>query len=365
MGTVEPFWRALEAIPGQSDVISEWRMAVGEAFEVAQHFLRPTERRARAFRCPSPGGAGCPRRVVVHDNGDIVAVCANVERECDPLALTEADLIVHTLDRPKLGAAVAAALDVQPAFADVAGVHATFRIGMDRTFAGKRFPVLLTIQASSQGVRTVALQLVDQLAGPFVLLIPTSRHVEPGTVGLLAREKAFLLPLEDILGITPAGVVEALRPPEELLADFRQAVAPTPAHEGLPELFPTPNTASWEKIVMEFLAEEVMVVKCGQVVRRVEPDHLGMKNRKSGKPTLQWTLLRTLAKTGGVIPLHSPRDHDRVKKQKSELAKRLKAYFQLPEEPIVWKYGAYAWEARFRVRSTLRQDASDENKNWS
>jgi hypothetical protein len=142
------------------------------------------------------------------------------------------------------------------------------------------------------------------------------------------------------------------------MRDFRLSVTPQPQAGSSLEHFPTPATASWEQVIMEFHADEVMLIKCGSAFKRVEPEHLGMKNRKSGKPTLQWTLLRTLAKTDGIIPLQSPKDHDRVKKQKSELSKKLKAYFQLPGDPIEWKHGKYLWEAAFRIRAVNLKDSS-------
>ncbi|MBF0143068.1 MAG: hypothetical protein HQL59_06370 [Magnetococcales bacterium] len=360
MRTAMRFWRALEAIPGQADVIGEWRLAFGEDFDLARRFLRPTERRAKVFRCPKPGGQGCPRRVVVHGKGDIVAVCANVERDCDSLELAEADIIVQTLDHRRLGSAVAGALGIKPNLVVMEGLSSTLRIGEDRSLPGKRFPLFFTIPQGPDGFRKAVLSLVATVGGPFVFLTPTDQRVERDAAHLLIESKAAHLPLSEVLGIDGAGTLAAMQPPADLLAEFRASASPTAPENTVAERFPTPFDTTWERILMEFHADEVMLVKCGSVVRRVEPEQMGMKSRKSGRPTLQWTLLRTLALTGGTIPLQSPKDHDRVKKQKSELSSKLKAYFQLPGEPIVWKLGEYAWEAAFRIRAVNLRESSLE-----
>ncbi|MBF0453669.1 MAG: hypothetical protein HQL72_02490 [Magnetococcales bacterium] len=363
MRMLNRFWRTLEGMPGQANIISEWKRATGEDFELVRHFLRPTDRRAKVFRCPSPGGDGCPRRVVDHGDGHIVAACASVERGCENLELTESDIIVYGLNQRRLGNEIAECLELQTTFSGMKGLRGCVRIGEDRYFPGKRFPAFIAFPSSREMASKIVSRLMVEVDGPFLLLTPTGRHVVPEIDGLLARSHALHLALVDFLGVNDADRLMVTQSSDVILAEFRAKVAPKPPTDLVPELFPTPSWASWENVTMEFHADEVMSVKCGSVVRRVEPEHMGMKNRKSGKPTLQWTLLRTLARTDGTIPLQSPKDHDRVKKQKSELSRKLKAYFQLPEDPIAWKPGEYLWEAAFRIRSiNLREPISDANR---
>ena len=61
---------------------------------------------------PVPGGAGCPRRVVRHDDGSIRAVCGDSPKVCDDLDLTRDDIAILGLDRPKLIRAIAVALSL-------------------------------------------------------------------------------------------------------------------------------------------------------------------------------------------------------------------------------------------------------------
>ena len=74
-----------------------------------------------------------------------------------------------------------------------------------------------------------------------------------------------------------------------------------------------------------------------------------MKNRKNGRPTLQWTLLRSLARSHGAI---SWNDHDadaRIKQQKRQLSKKLMAYFGIEEPPIDWQYDDHEYRTRFSI----------------
>ncbi len=112
-----------------------------------------------------------------------------------------------------------------------------------------------------------------------------------------------------------------------------EAVLPKSAKPGSEYQFPKPAGATWEQFIYEFTEREILLVSCGQVQERLEPEHLKMKNENSGKPTLHWTLLRSLTTTGVSISWQDQDVTDRVKKQKQELANKLKQTFGLSEDP--------------------------------
>ncbi|KTD21354.1 DUF983 domain-containing protein [Legionella londiniensis] len=73
---------------------------------------------------------------------------------------------------------------------------------------------------------------------------------------------------------------------------------------------------------------------------------------------LQWTLLCSLATTGGSISWQDQDATDRAKKQKQELANKLKQTFGLSEDPVPWNEGEKAYKARFVIKAAdnvLRQ----------
>ena len=74
---VRRFWQALEDLPGCAESLLDWQDAIGDEFDPVSFLLRKTGALAARVGCPSPGGADCPRRIVRHGDGSIVAVCGS------------------------------------------------------------------------------------------------------------------------------------------------------------------------------------------------------------------------------------------------------------------------------------------------
>ncbi len=96
--SLEQLFSVMDTLPGHRAVASEWRSHLGDATDDLTPFLRPTNEMAEAWECESPGGDGCPCRVVTHAPDDIVAVCQDSPRRRDPVPLKRTDLVVHRLD---------------------------------------------------------------------------------------------------------------------------------------------------------------------------------------------------------------------------------------------------------------------------
>ena len=69
------FWKALDEIPEATTDRREWAQRLGDDWSVAAAYLKSTGRLVREIACPSPGGEGCPRKVVRHTDGRFRAVC--------------------------------------------------------------------------------------------------------------------------------------------------------------------------------------------------------------------------------------------------------------------------------------------------
>jgi hypothetical protein len=104
--------------------------------------------------------------------------------------------------------------------------------------------------------------------------------------------------------------------------------------------------------VIDFVELEVVNIRFRGETRRFEPEHLGMKNQKNGRPTLQWTLLQQMALSGGQLAWSNPRATTRIKKQKQELSHKLKAAFGVEGDPIEWDGDNNAYVARFALRAS-------------
>ena len=62
------FWTALQ-IPDATTDRREWSLRLGDDWPIAAVYLTATGRLAEEIGCPSPGGDGCPRKVVMHGDG--------------------------------------------------------------------------------------------------------------------------------------------------------------------------------------------------------------------------------------------------------------------------------------------------------
>ena len=256
MRPLRRLWPALEALPGLAAVTEEWKDRFGEDFDAGWELLRLTNRRAEAYPCPSPGGVGCPRRVVEHGNGKLVAVCSDRPKRCDKLVLTKQDIAIHELDVRKLCVGAAVAFGIEPTFDEITGLRHTNRVGDYQPKAGKRFPIFLTIQTDRASLRDVAARLCTATEPAFILLVPTLRLIDVAMTDLLGRQNSRFVVLADILENDGTGKLAATEAARALLTEFHVAVMPE-EEAGPSERFPTPPDATWCDVIIEFVDAEV------------------------------------------------------------------------------------------------------------
>jgi hypothetical protein len=74
---------------------------------------------------------------------------------------------------------------------------------------------------------------------------------------------------------------------------------------------------------------------------------MGLANRKNGTPSVQWELLQAFAANEGLLTWKSPQASRSNQKRRENLAKVLKAFFGIKEDPFENCDGG--WRARFVV----------------
>ncbi len=148
--------------------------------------------------------------------------------------------------------------------------------------------------------------------------------------------------LADIV-IVRSGALALARPATELFAALRDAVMHDAEGSAQALAWPLPLDARWEEITMRFIAGEVLNITFRGETRRFEPDQLGMKNAKDGKPKAVWTYLKAFALKGGRLPAHrdDPTETSKHQKQKQALSKALRDSFGISDEPIPTDGGDY------------------------
>ncbi len=354
MRGLKRFWTGLEAVTGLTAVAAEWQEVWGPEWEIGRTFLRLTDRSTASYPCPHPGGDGCPRRVVIHSQDDIVAVCQTTPRRCDDLALSKADIAIHELHWQKLGAAVAKALDLSVPRRPASIEPQTWRVGWCRAAGGKPPAVHLTIQHEAQGLGSTLSRLRSRERWPFGLAAPTASLCESEGAELLRDTGVQFLSLDECLAWDESGGFVMTDRAKELLSDLAALDWPSaPRRGGQRQVRPVdaPADGRWEEL--RLVAEEL---KLRYVIREKRGSvcfaEAGFEDRRAGGlPNDSWRLLGEFAKYAGG-PLPAARDwggRQTLKQRISKLRELLKVLFPLAGNPVLHTaLGTY--QPAFRIR---------------
>lgn len=339
-------WRALETLPGFAAERLEWRRLLDDEWPILEPLFRQTGSLVDRVWCPSPGGPDCPRRVIRHDDDRIVAVCGDHPRNCDTLALNLEDIVVLELDEGRLAKVLAGPLGMRAA-------PSWFRkpdlleLGTHQVAAGHGVRVvLLWARTPDQTYRAIEF-LTHAVDAPFVVATPTGRLVSAEARTKIRLAGGMHVPLSDAVGANDHGALVCQLSPAEILAPVRGAGIPGPQRAWV-----LPAEAQWEELAIHFVEREVINARFRGETRRFEPEQLGMKNRKNGRPTVQWTLLQQLALLGGELDWRNRGATTPVKKQKQVLSDKLRTAFGLEGDPIPWNGTKSAYVARCSLRAS-------------
>jgi hypothetical protein len=346
MRKLHRLWRALENQQSLAAERLEWRRLLGDEWPIVEPLFCQTGSLVERVWCPSPSGVDCPRRVIHHDSGRIVAVCCDDPRSCDTISLTLDDIVVLELDVRRLAHALAAPLGVKAAPRWIREPD-ILHLGMHQVAAGQGLPVvLLWTRTPDQAGRAIEV-LIHTTDAPFAVATPTGRFVGAESRARIRQAGGMHVPLSDMLGADDHGTLVGQHAPDDIFAPVRQSV--TPARE---LAWVLPPDARWEELVIDFVERDVVNIRFRGQTRRLEPEQLDMKNRKNGRPTLQWILMQQMALGGGQLAWSNPGATTRVKKQKQELSNKLKAAFGVEGDPIEWDGDNNAYVARLALRAS-------------
>lgn len=334
-------WRALESVHGWAGVRSVWREHLGDELEFLQPLLRPMEQLAMSV--PWPGTIE-GRRVVVHDEDDIVAV----DRETsDASPISRTDVVLWRLDAEELFRGVASAIGLQGTPASVGVGNRLWWLGEYTPVEGERFPVYLaTTRDAGELVRNTG--YVSALSQrPFVLTTPSRGGASEVLDRLVQGRAAAWVALEELLTWEGEGVFAAKRPLGDALRAFvAQHIAISESQDRSPR-FPTPSGATWSDVLIRFKdghTVSVAVLGCSGVYGYAD---LGMCSGKNNAPTKQWELLRTFAEERGVLTWSSRKASPRHRKQKQLLGDALRRFFGIEGDPFAASEGG--WRTKFSV----------------
>ena len=190
-----------------------------------------------------------------------------------------------------------------------------------------------------------------------MLLTPTRSSLGPAVGRYLETIGVTRFALADILIADDRHRLVAAQPIEVLFAELRTAIAGASSAADPDLVWPLPPDARWEEVTIAFVADEVINVSFRGQTRRFEPDQLGMKDARSGKPSRQWSYLKMFAIARGTLPVHPSKRIAGHQKQKQELSARLRSCFGIQDEPIPVDGGDY------RARFVIRGDALEQGRS--
>ena len=200
---------AISALP------SVWREVLGGSFaDFRSSFLRSTT--ARAATIPCPEHCGCAHEIVEHGDGSLVGVCRCDSWGCDDLPLTAPDVTPLALNLPRLGRAIAQALDCEVRDRET-GISCVRQIG---AFGATAMPVLFTIPCDADSLTHRIAELTARLRSPFALWLPTSRRLELRSRELLTGVGAATFSLDTHVQLLPGGRLHTSSHAGELFSDL-------------------------------------------------------------------------------------------------------------------------------------------------
>lgn len=333
-------WRALETIPGWAGVRSVWCEALGQELDFLGSLLEPMETLALSV----PLGASEHHRVVIHSDDDIVAVCPDTG---DVVPVSRDDIVIYRLCIEALFGGIAAALALSGEPVPVGSGRRIWWLGEFVPMAGVRFPVYFVRSCDAEEVLGSAGHVAALTTAPPILLTPTRSPCGPSLEALVTARRIAWVVLEELLVWDGEATFRAVRPLRETIRSFLATHAPKTIGDRDQPRFPTPAGSAWPEVQIRFRDAHTVSVSVGVESRVLTYADMGMANKNSRNPTVQWDLLYAFAQAHGLLTWFSPAAARENQKRRERLADDLQRFFGIDEDPFESREGG--WRARFTI----------------
>jgi hypothetical protein len=308
-----------------------------------KHFLQLTKDQVDSIPCETDCAFSCPRRIVRHSDNDIAAICDEGHPE---FQVFRSELLVYRLKQSAFNKALSTALDIPFKESTVESLRSTWRIGEYVPTEGFRFSVFITMLKDERALLDACRQLCHSSKNSFALITPTRRALTPAIEALLAQKNCALSVLTDDFSIQKS-TIKPVRAPEEIFASLLKQIPE--ADSGGLLFFPTPAGITWEEIKIQFRDNHTVTIWAGEETHRYTYGEMGMISKKDKNPTVQWTWLQGFAVSHGEINWGNKHSAHSLKKQKQLLSNRLREFFRLEDDPIIWDKISGTYCCRFRI----------------
>ena len=278
--TLSGFWTSLDRLPGASCARYDWKIMLGGAYASAEPLLKSTGKRAHAVTCPHLSGDECPRRITRTAAGIFRAFCENSPQQCDPLDLTQDDIIVLAPDKTVLTNRIGKALSLSGAKAPdpKAGV---WHVGDRATENGARVPVYFAIVGAEDAEKTSIFAPVVAGMQPSLLIVPTAFTLSAEQSDYLAKSTITARPVHELIAVAKDGSFSATPLAERVFAEMESKATALTA--GAPiRAWQLPPGTEWPKVRIDFISDEVINVSCDGKTRRLSQTNSVSRTRRTG-----------------------------------------------------------------------------------
>ncbi|MDR3739857.1 MAG: hypothetical protein P4L40_12660 [Terracidiphilus sp.] len=139
-----------------------------------------------------------------YGNGEYAALCRDPHQICERVPLTQRDVLLQQLDVASFTKILATPLGVR--WQDpVSRGDCTWGIGLSDRRDTRTRPVFLVLLPNAERFQAVLMRLLLSVAGPFVLLAPTSRHRTVEVQEMLQQRGVSFLALDEHLMLDDTG----------------------------------------------------------------------------------------------------------------------------------------------------------------
>lgn len=336
---LDRFWTLLDELPRAAAARHDWKTELGPEYDIAVNFLKSNGKRALAVSCPQLSGDGCPRRIMETDTGSIRAVCDSLENRCDALELTREDAIVVALDKSVLATRIGKALGLS--VPKKAEAHSNvWHAGDCATASGASVPVYLAVVDAENADKTSIFAPIIAGMQPSLLVVPTNSTLSAEQSGYLAKSTVTVRSLIELVDVAADGSFTAT-PLAALILDELKTKASALISKAPKRAWRLPSETGWGKVRIRFVSAAEVIVTFGKESRRFDPDEFGMKDRRNGKPSSIWELLKLFARSDGFLAHRTAQGRAKLEKKKQLLCIQLKEAFGLDGEPITVEADGY------------------------
>ena len=196
--------------------MESWYEEFSEDWSEIEPLLHRSQDIAGAYPCPSPGGDGCPRRIISEANGKYLAICGERPQRCESVSLTLLEIEILKLRLGEVTTCIAIALGAKPISPVPHGLD-LFRIGQLARNPADHVQVFLSVAETEVGVHSQAAKLIIELKGSFLLLVALEDILRPETREAISNSGGTCLALESVLSWDRGLAVETLMPIGPLL----------------------------------------------------------------------------------------------------------------------------------------------------